>query len=61
MATEFVGTSISSGGDGRTNRPDLDALLAENPHVKFYNGQRGYVRCRWTRASGGPTTAWCPT
>ena len=46
MATEFVGTSISSGGDGQDQRPDAAALLAENPHVKFTNGQRGYVRCR---------------
>ena len=46
VATEFVGTSISSGGDGQDLRPDLASLLAENPHVKFTNGQRGYVRCR---------------
>jgi alkaline phosphatase D len=46
VATEFVGTSISSGGDGQDRRPDLGQLLAENPHVKFNNGQRGYVRCR---------------
>ena len=46
VATEFVGTSISSGGDGQDERPDLASLLSENPHVKFTNGQRGYVRCR---------------
>ena len=46
VATEFVGTSISSGGDGGDIRPDLRSLLGENPHVKFTNGQRGYVRCR---------------
>ena len=46
VATEFVGTSISSGGDGQDQRPDLASLLSENPHVKFTNGQRGYVRCR---------------
>ncbi|HYI37168.1 MAG TPA: alkaline phosphatase D family protein [Thermoleophilaceae bacterium] len=46
VATEFVGTSISSGGDGQDVRPDLASLLSENPHVKFTNGQRGYVRCR---------------
>ena len=46
VATEFVGTSISSGGDGQDQRPDLASLLSDNPHVKFTNGQRGYVRCR---------------
>ncbi|MEQ8787276.1 MAG: alkaline phosphatase D family protein [Pirellulaceae bacterium] len=44
-ATEFVGTSITSGGNG-TAKPDyLDTLLAENPFVKFHSRDRGYVRC----------------
>ncbi len=45
IATEFVGTSISSGGDGTTNRAEADRRLAANPHVKFFSAQRGYVRC----------------
>lgn len=45
VATEFVGTSISTGGDGSDTRPTTETQLAENPHIKFYNGQRGYVRC----------------
>jgi len=45
VATEFVGTSITSGGDGSDVRPATATQLAENPHIKFYNGQRGYVRC----------------
>jgi alkaline phosphatase D len=45
VGTEFVGTSISSGGDGADSQPAVDAYLPENPHVKFYNNQRGYVRC----------------
>ncbi|MEX2281500.1 MAG: alkaline phosphatase D family protein [Gemmatimonadota bacterium] len=53
VATEFAGTSISSGGDGRDVSPRTAAILADNPHIKFYNGQRGYLRCqitpeRWT-------------
>ncbi len=48
VATEFVGTSIASGGDGADVRPNTAAVLAENPHIKFYNGQRGYVRCELT-------------
>jgi len=45
VATEFVGTSISSGGDGRIGPLTLDTLLSENPFVKFHNTERGYVRC----------------
>jgi len=48
VATEFVGTSISSGGDGIDRPKDADRTLAENPFVKFFNGQRGYVRCEVT-------------
>ena len=48
VATEFVGTSISSGGDGVDKPKILDDLLRENPFVKFHNQQRGYVRCRVT-------------
>jgi alkaline phosphatase D len=48
VATEFVGTSISSGGDGRDQSEHTPAMLAENPFVKYYNGQRGYVRCEVT-------------
>jgi phosphodiesterase/alkaline phosphatase D-like protein len=51
VATEFVGTSISSGCGWRDR---VEAALEENPHVKFFDGNhRGYVRCvltpdRWT-------------
>lgn len=48
VATEFVGTSISSGGNGSATPRNLDTLLAENPCVRFYNQQRGYVRCTVT-------------
>jgi alkaline phosphatase D len=45
VATEFVGTSISSSGDGVDAPKYLDQLMSENPFVKFHNAQRGYVRC----------------
>ncbi len=45
VATEFVCTSISSGGDGQENRRGSEAVLAENPFVKFHNGERGYTQC----------------
>lgn len=45
VATEFVGTSISSGGDGVQEPQRLSDLYSENPFVKFHNAERGYVRC----------------
>jgi alkaline phosphatase D len=48
VATEFVGTSITTGGNGVDKPAGLDALLADNPCVKFHNQQRGYVRCTIT-------------
>jgi alkaline phosphatase D len=45
VATELVGTSITSGGDGVDLSERNAAILAENPHVRFHNGQRGYVSC----------------
>jgi len=44
VGTELVGTSISTGGDGEDQRPDDQVQLAENPHIKFLNRNRGYVR-----------------
>jgi alkaline phosphatase D len=48
IATEFVGTSISSGGNGPKEVKNLDKLTAANPCVKFHNQERGYVRCTVT-------------
>jgi alkaline phosphatase D len=48
IATEFVGTSISSGGDGSAVPSRHAGILAENPFVKFHSAQRGYVRCHAT-------------
>ncbi|HEY6740438.1 MAG TPA: alkaline phosphatase D family protein [Actinopolymorphaceae bacterium] len=44
IATEFIGTSISSGMDGADMDEFGTEFLAANPHVRFYNNQRGYVR-----------------
>jgi alkaline phosphatase D len=49
VATEFVGTSIASGGDGVDQAPRMKDVLAENPFVKFQNSQRGYVSCGVTK------------
>ncbi|HXV85575.1 MAG TPA: alkaline phosphatase D family protein [Gemmatimonadales bacterium] len=51
VATEFAGTSISSGGDGEDSPAWTQVVRAENPHVKFVNSQRGYVRCEVTPAA----------
>lgn len=53
VGTEFVGTSISSGGDGQDMTGGGQRALSNNPHFRFYNGQRGYVTAtvtpdRWT-------------
>jgi alkaline phosphatase D len=52
VGAEFVGTSISSGGDGGP-RSDYasDAMLAANPHVRWQNNRRGYVACAVDPAS----------
>ena len=47
-ATEFVGTSISSGGDGGPNAKYAEGVMRDNPFVKLHNAQRGYVRCDLT-------------
>lgn len=44
VASEFVGTSISSGG---IPYDAVVPLLPDNPHIKFFESRlRGYVRCR---------------
>ena len=48
IAAEFVGTSISSSGDGQDRRAGYDRMMALNPHIKFNNAQRGYLLCEVT-------------
>ncbi|MFB7373239.1 alkaline phosphatase D family protein [Streptomyces sp. NPDC056222] len=43
LGTEIVATSIASGKDGADRPANYDALTQANPHMKFYNGRRGYV------------------
>jgi alkaline phosphatase D len=48
VGAEFVGTSISSGGNG-TDMDDFGRqVVGENDNVTYYNNQRGYVRCTVT-------------
>ncbi|GHH99558.1 alkaline phosphatase D family protein [Neobacillus kokaensis] len=48
FGAEFVGTSITSGGNGADKRADTDKILGLNPNIKFFNDFRGYVRCQVT-------------
>ena len=48
VATELVTTSISSGGDGSDSRDEIAAVLPENPHIRYFNSRRGYIRTRIT-------------
>ena len=45
LASEFVVTSISSGGDGTDQRSDMAAIQKASPMLKFNNAQRGYAIC----------------
>ncbi len=49
VATEFVGTSVTSGADGADMNADGERFLAANPHMRFFNAQRGYVRVNVNR------------
>lgn len=43
VGVEFTSTSISSLGDGFDINARFKTLQQQDPHIKFYNGQRGYV------------------
>jgi alkaline phosphatase D len=42
VATEFVTTSISSGGDGSDIPATWENVLTENPHTHLLSDRRGY-------------------
>ena len=43
LGTEIVTTSISSGKNGSDRPASWDNQMRANPHLKFFNGRRGYV------------------
>jgi alkaline phosphatase D len=45
VAVEFVGTSITSDGDGQDLPTWGPQVLADNPQLKLINNQRGYLTC----------------
>ena len=51
LATEFVTPAITSGGDGTPYGPYYGPMIPENPHIKYYEGdKRGYFRMKLTPA-----------
>nr|WP_294816922.1 alkaline phosphatase D family protein [uncultured Sphingomonas sp.] len=42
VATEYVASSISSGGDGSDMPAGWEQVLANNPHTRLVNDRRGY-------------------
>jgi alkaline phosphatase D len=45
VGSEFVGTSISSGGNGSDRDEHWRRAIASSPHIKFQSSRRGYLRC----------------
>ncbi|MEV0638336.1 alkaline phosphatase D family protein [Streptomyces sp. NPDC050619] len=44
LGTEIVATSVASGRNGAEKPANWDTYMKANPHLKFYNGRRGYAR-----------------
>ena len=49
VGTEWVGTSMSSAGDGGNFIPEYERAAKQNDFVKWYNSNRGYVSCELTK------------
>ncbi|GLH99091.1 alkaline phosphatase D family protein [Phytohabitans aurantiacus] len=49
VGAELVCSSITSGGNGADSDPATHPFLKINPHLRFYNNQRGYVLTKVTR------------
>ncbi|KOX32422.1 MULTISPECIES: alkaline phosphatase D family protein [unclassified Streptomyces] len=51
VGTEIVTTSITSGKDGADRPSNYDKLMRANPHLRFFNGRRGYTKVSLGRDS----------
>ncbi|MEU3660682.1 alkaline phosphatase D family protein [Streptomyces sp. NPDC032940] len=49
LGTEVTCTSVASGRDGVEQPANWDTYMRANPHLKFYNGKRGYLRAELGR------------
>ena len=47
VGSELVSTSVTSGGNGSGD--PFHPIMAWNPHLRFFNNQRGYVNTRITK------------
>jgi alkaline phosphatase D len=62
VATEFVGTSISTNDDLIVYGPYYGPMIPANSHIKFFDGdRRGYVRCRLDRGQWRTDLRMVPT
>ncbi|WP_309058466.1 alkaline phosphatase D family protein [Streptomyces sp.] len=44
LGTELTCTSVASGRDGTERPANWDTFMRANPHLRFYDGRRGFVR-----------------
>ncbi|MET9776993.1 alkaline phosphatase D family protein [Streptomyces sp. NPDC006367] len=44
LGTELTCSSVASGRDGVEKPANWDTYMRANPHLRFYNGKRGYAR-----------------
>ncbi|MGC3001983.1 alkaline phosphatase D family protein [Streptomyces sp. G35A] len=44
LGTELTCTSVASGRDGAQRPANWDTFMRANPHMRFYDGRRGYLR-----------------
>jgi alkaline phosphatase D len=49
VATEFIGTSITSGRDGSERWPQFQSYESTMPAMRYHDNRRGYVRCQVAR------------
>ncbi|MFF5085093.1 alkaline phosphatase D family protein [Actinoplanes sp. NPDC000266] len=68
VGAEITGTSITSGGNANTTsfHATYDPIMAESPHWRYIDNQRGYVVCDVTRERMVSSlrlvdTVWAPT
>lgn len=50
LGTEIVATSVTSGKDGGERPSNWTTYMTANPHLKFYDGRRGYTTVTLGRA-----------
>lgn len=53
LGTEIVATSVTSGKDGSERPSNWTTYMTANPHLKFYDGRRGYTTVTLGRTEAG--------